>query len=178
MVNLDLIVRKEFMEPRAKSVIIKKRIISENENEEEFEEYDIDEDLAENEEEINRLQSLLNEQTRLKYKNKCLIECVSPFRLDKHLFNHFSVLVQDQLFERFDWSDTIIARDIFSNCFKIQLKNQNEIDQENKIRIEIKYCVNDEEYMDKLKKKFLELIDQLFCYYPGMYFFKRISYSN
>ncbi len=133
------------------------------------------EDNEEQNEEIEALQKLLDQQNKLKYTHSCFIECISPFKLEKHLFNHFSVLIQDSVFERFDWSDTIIGRDLYNNCFKIRLINkngQNDIG-ENKLSIEIK-CLN-EEYFDKLKKKFLKLIDQLFCYYPGLYFYKKLS---
>lgn len=133
------------------------------------------EDNEEQMEEIEALQKLLDHQNKLKYTHSCFIECISPFKLEKHLFNNFSVLIQDSVFERFDWSDTIIGRDLYNNCFKIRLINnngQNDI-EENKISIEIK-CLN-EEHFDKLKKKFLKLIDQLFCYYPGFYFYKKLS---
>ena len=142
-----------------------------NDDEEEIGEEDEDE-------EINRLQLLLNEQNKLKYSSKCFIECVSPFKLDRHLFNHFSVLVQTISFERFDWTDTIIARNVDNSCFKIKLLNGNETsiretssEIEHKIRIELK-CLN-QENLDKLKSQIIKLIDELFCYYPGLYFYKR-----
>ena len=177
MINLDSIVKKEFMTPNVKatekfdkktSSSLEKEIQNEDDNEEE-------DDDEEEDEEIIALQKLLDHQNKLKYTHKCFIECVSPFKLEKHLFNHFSVLIEDSIFERYDWTDTIIGRDLYNNCFKIKLLNNNNKQNggdENKISIEIK-CLN-EEYFDNLNKKFLILIDQLFCYYPGLYFYKKI----
>ena len=177
MINLDSIVRKEFMTPQVRKIKKTDKKVDENEDKEnQIEDENVDdedEDEDENEE-IDALQKLLDHQNKLKYTHKCFIECISPFKLEKHLFNNFSVLIQDSVFERFDWTDTIIGRDLHNNCFKIKLMNndnQNGI-EENKISIEIK-CLN-EEHFDKLKKKFLKLIDQLFCYYPGLYFYKKI----
>jgi hypothetical protein len=165
-------VRKEFMTTKVKST---KTLSDDQEAENQLNYENEHEDNEEQNEEIEALQKLLDQQNKLKYTHSCFIECISPFKLEKHLFNHFSVLIQDSVFERFDWSDTIIGRDLYNNCFKIRLINkngQNDIG-ENKLSIEIK-CLN-EEYFDKLKKKFLKLIDQLFCYYPGLYFYKKLS---
>lgn len=109
-------------------------------------------------------------RARLKYANKCIIECVSLFELEKHLFDHFSALIQSISYERFDWNDTIIGRTVDDCCFKIKLVNEPDA---HKINIELK-CIKLES-MVKIKEQLVKLIDDLFNFYPGLYFYKKVE---
>lgn len=108
------------------------------------------------------------------YKNpilsKAIIKCWSNLKIEKHLFHKLSCLVQDLFNERFDWSDTIIARDCQSNFFKLQLFEEF---NSNKILIEIKS--SNLEDLKRLKSQFLHKIDYLFSFYPGLLLIKNVT---
>ena len=57
---------------------------------------------------------------------QCVIECRSPFRFERHLFNKLSALVQSMCQERIDWSDAIVARHIQNAFFRIRVFNPPE----------------------------------------------------
>jgi hypothetical protein len=104
----------------------------------------------------------------LKYKDKFKIELHTIFNFDTHLFCKFASLLQDLFYERFDWHDTIISRDVNDNFFKINIENK-ENSNGTKIIIEIKYVNKDE--LNALKKRFFDEIYNLFDFYPGIYFY-------
>ena len=100
------------------------------------------------------------------YKFAQTLQCISLFRLDSHVFFRLSALIQSMLSIRFDWQDTIIARDLEFNCFKIQL--MNEADSQSKIKVEIKSISLSE--LEMSIRKIDDIMTQLFSYYPGSHF--------
>lgn len=112
------------------------------------------------------------DQLASKYKHKCFIELVSPFRMEKHVFDKISVLIQDIAYERFDWIDTIVARDENETCMRIRVENYIE-NSKHKIGIEIKSEKN--EFLIELKEQFYIIFDKLFDFYPGLFFTKSVT---
>ncbi len=103
---------------------------------------------------------------------KMSIECSSPFKIENHIFNKLSVLVQKFAYERFDWSNTIIIRTVDETCSRMQLLNDqnDESSEKSKILIEIKAVDTDK--MNNLKDQINKVIDQLLECYPGFYLLK------
>lgn len=95
--------------------------------------------------------------------HKTVIECWSNLKLDKNLFYKLSCLIQSFVNERFDWNETIIARDCDDNFLKIQLVPDKD---SNKLRIEIKS--KDIACLNRLKYHFIDLIKYLFDFFPGL----------
>ena len=108
----------------------------------------------------------IEKEANKNYKFGRTVQCTSLFRLDSHVFFRLSALVQNMLSIRFDWQDTIIARDLEWNCFKIQL--MNEAGSQSKIKCEIKSISLSE--LEVSMGKIEEIITQLFSYYPGSHF--------
>ena len=102
-----------------------------------------------------------------KYKRKYIIEINTIFKFDFYFFNKLASLVQDAVLDRFDWNDTIIARDLEDNFFKFIFEKFDKVCS--KILIEIKY--SNTEQLASLKKKFFALIENLFLLYPGLYYY-------
>jgi hypothetical protein len=105
------------------------------------------------------------------YSHSCSIECNSNFVFENHVFFRLSVLFQKFAQIRYDWCDTIIARDAEFNCFKITQLNMEPNDQKpiiSKIHILIKSL--DASELEICKINMLNLIDHLFSYYPGLHF--------
>ena len=65
----------------------------------------------------------IDEEVRKVYEHALVVDCMSVFEFDRHVFYRLSVLVQKIFHQRFDWSDTIIGRDLKFNCFKIKFCN-------------------------------------------------------
>lgn len=118
----------------------------------------------------NQLKTFI-QKLESKYSYEAKIDCCSPFKFESNLFSKLSVLIQEVSFERFDWCDTIIGRNLDDTCFKIQLLSQQ--DNINKIRFEIK--ATDLEFLNKFKQQLMNLISFLFSFYPGLYFYKEYT---
>ena len=73
---------------------------------------------------------------------KTRLEVWSNIKLDNNIFFKLSCLIQENVNERFDWKDTVIARDNRNNFFKLQLIYDSKLS--NKIIIEIKSKDNDQ----------------------------------
>ena len=97
------------------------------------------------------------------YLHRTVIESWSNLKLDRNVFYKLSCLIQSLVNERFDWNDTIIARDCEDNFFKIQLVPDMD---SNKIRIEIKS--KETTRLNQLKHHFIDMIKYLFDFFPGL----------
>ena len=98
---------------------------------------------------------------------KTRLEVWSNIKLDNNIFFKLSCLIQENVNERFDWKDTVIARDNRNNFFKLQLIYDSKLS--NKIIIEIKSKDNDQ--LDLLINQFTDKIEYLFEFYPGLMLF-------
>lgn len=101
---------------------------------------------------------------------KRVIELITPFHFNSFYFNKLSSLIQSVCFERFDWSDCIIGRDLNDNFFRIMYEKVDRVCS--KILIEIKYL--DEKHMSELRDKFVQAINVLSDFYPGLYYHVKI----
>jgi hypothetical protein len=137
-------------------------------------------DLSINKDKDNTVIQLTNEKQKIDNKfnlplnSRCIIEMYSPcIQLRNHLFQRLSVLVQDICYERFDWKDVIIARNINNDCFKIEFINSHNRSSTSSIcddiylKIEIKS--DNLTNLNIIKNEFYEIIDKLFKLYPGYF---------
>lgn len=99
------------------------------------------------------------------YHHVLVIECRSVFEFKRHVFARLSALVQAILSERFDWSNVIIGRDLDLNCFRIKFCQEP---TQSAIRFELKSC--EQNKMLKAKENIFNVIEELFSYYPGLYY--------
>jgi hypothetical protein len=116
---------------------------------------------------IKTLDLIQEEIDKISYV-KTRLEIWSNIKLDNNMFFKLSCLIQENVNERFDWKDTVIARDIGNNFFKLQLISDLN-NQSNKIIIEIKSKENDQ--LDLLINQFMDKIEYLFEFYPGIMLF-------
>ena len=95
-------------------------------------------------------------------------ECCSGFRFEPHLFARLAVLVQEIAYERFDWTDAVVGRNVRDACFRIRLLHECERRNASRIKFELKAL--ESEHLEELKKQFLNIIDIVFSFYPGLFF--------
>ena len=107
------------------------------------------------------------------YEYVTKIEYYSVFHFKNHIFSRLSILLNNLFHLRYDWSDTIIARDSQFNCFKVQFFNNT--NERSLIRVIIKSL--DEDSSENIVEEILELFEDLFSYYPGLYY-KRSIYNE
>lgn len=105
------------------------------------------------------------------YEFEANIECYSIFHFKIHIFSRLSTLLNKMFHVRYDWSDTIIARDSDFNCFKVQFFNNP--DEKSMIQVLIKSL--DKENLENCMSRIAELFEDLFSYYPGLYYKLRIE---
>jgi hypothetical protein len=100
------------------------------------------------------------------YQHRLTVECRSVFEFKRHVFARLSALLQQMLSQRYDWSSVIIGRDLDNNCFKIRFFEDTLF--ESIIRFEIKSTELNQ--LKSSKESVLKVIEQLFSYYPGLYY--------
>lgn len=110
------------------------------------------------------------------YKNNgcsVVIDVDSPvLSIPRCFFARFAIAMQPLLFERFDWSDALVGRDVNDTCVRARLLGTANR-RNSKLNIEIKSKQIDA--MNEMKRGVLEALSMLKIYYPGLYYLIKIN---
>ncbi|CAF0705124.1 unnamed protein product [Brachionus calyciflorus] len=123
--------------------------------------------------EIEHLRILPESDYINKYKYKGLYEINSIFKIERHFFNKLSILLQEFVYERYDWDNVVIARDLYGNCFRLRYSSEINTDEEYGIKIEI-LCA-DLKFLNEFKENFNVILEKLMVYYPGLCLTKKFT---
>jgi hypothetical protein len=124
---------------------------------------------------VNELKNSIERLHTVQYAFEGQLECCSPFRFRLHMFAKISVLVQELAYERFDWSNTLVGRTASDTVFRVRMVGRDE-KHVSKIVFEIKSTSL--EKLNEFKSQAMAVMDTLFSFYPGLYFYKVFSYKT